>query len=121
MKHKHNHKSYKQCILVRKDLKMSAGKTASQTAHASVEAVFLSDKQKVNQWKDNGMKKVVLAVQDEEELIYFKKQADKSGLLAVIITDAGRTEIPPSTATCMAIGPDSEDKIDRITGKLKSL
>src|SRR3989344_7987944 len=106
MKHKHRPKEYKQCLLVRQDLGMSTGKIASQSAHASVEAVLRSDKQLVKQWRFDGMKKIILAVKNEEELLGFKKKAEESGLLAVMITDAGKTEISPGTLTCLAIGPD---------------
>ena len=41
----------KQVILVRKDLKLSRGKLASQCSHASVEAVLKSDKEKINEWR----------------------------------------------------------------------
>ena len=47
--------------------------------------------------------------------------ADKSKLVNALIKDAGLTEIPPGTITCLAIGPDEDKKIDKITGKLKIL
>ena len=31
--------------------------------------------------------------------------------------DAGRTQLEPNTFTVVAIGPDKEDRIDKITGK----
>ena len=110
----------KQVILVRKDLKLSLGKLSVQVSHASVEAVLKSNKDKVQEWR-NFSKKVVLKVKDEKELLKFKKLADKEKLVNVLIKDAGRTEIPPGTITCLAIGPDEDNKIDKITGKLKIL
>lgn len=112
---------YKQVILVRKDLKLPKGKLAAQCAHASVEAVFNSDKNKVAAWRSQGQKKVVLKVKDEKELIEFLNLAKAAKLKAALITDAGKTVIAPGTKTCLGIGPDSEEKIDAITGKLKML
>ena len=110
----------KQVILVRKDLKLSPGKLSAQVSHASVEAVLKSDKEKVNEWR-NFSKKVILKVKDEKELLNFKKLADKEKLVTALIKDAGRTEVKPGTITCLAIGPDEDEKIDKITGKLKIL
>lgn len=117
MKEKTN---YKMVILVRKDIKMSPAKLAVQCSHASVEAVLKSNKEKISEWR-NFSKKVILKVKDEEELLKFKKFADKSKLVNALIKDAGLTEIPPGTITCLAIGPDEDRKIDNLTGKLKML
>ena len=40
-------------------------------------------------------------------------------ILMKTLKDAGHTVVEPGTITCLGIGPDSEEKIDRITGKLK--
>jgi len=112
---------YKQVILVRKDLKMSKGKMSAQTAHASTEAVLKSHKDDITKWRNQGMKKAILKVEDEKELIKYKIQAEDSGLVVSLITDARRTELKPGTTTCLAIGPDKEEKIDQITGRLKLL
>jgi len=113
--------TYKQIILVRQDLKLPKGKLSAQAAHASVEAVLNSDKQKVREWRAEGMAKIVLKVKDEKELLFYLRQAKEAGLTAALITDAGRTVIAPGTNTCVSIGPDEEEKIDEITGKLPLL
>ena len=110
---------YKQVILVRQDLKLSAGKMSAQASHASVDAVLKTHKDDLNKWKDQGMKKSVLKVKDLDELLSYKRKADDAGLVNSLITDAGHTEIPAGTTTCLAIGPDKEEKIDKITGDLK--
>ena len=114
----------KQVIVVRTDLKMPKGKTAVQAAHASVEAVLKSlkhNKTMVETWRKHGMKKVVLKVENEQELIKYMQCAKDNGLITAMITDAGRTIVEPGTKTCIAIGPDDEDKIDAVTGNLKML
>ncbi|NOZ81087.1 MAG: peptidyl-tRNA hydrolase [DPANN group archaeon] len=109
----------KQVILVRADLNLPNGKMAAQVAHASVEAVGRSAEEKVSSWKEDGAKKVVLRVKDKEELFSYQQKAKAEGLVASVITDAGHTVVEPGTITCMAIGPDKEELIDRITGNLK--
>ena len=111
----------KQVILVRADLHLPKGKLAAQVAHAAVEAAFNSDKKIVAAWRREGSKKVVLKVKDDKELIAFKNFANDVGLKTALITDAGKTVIAPGTKTCLGIGPDEEEKIDAITGKLKML
>ncbi len=113
--------NYKMCILVRKDLGMGVGKIASQCSHASTEAAMKSSKSKLDKWKQQGMKKVILRVNSEEELMKYQKEASSHKLNHVLIKDAGKTQIEAGTRTCLAIGPDEENKIDKITGHLKIL
>lgn len=111
--------SLKQIILVRDDLKLPKGKMAAQCAHASVEAVLKSDKDKVREWRSEGMGKIVVKVTDRKELFRFLQAAKDAGLVTALITDAGKTVVAPGTETCMAIGPDDEENIDNLTGSLK--
>tara|TARA_B100000315_G_C14251412_1_gene439933 strand:+ start:50 stop:394 length:345 start_codon:yes stop_codon:yes gene_type:complete len=111
----------KQVIIVRKDLKMNSSKMSSQVAHASVDTVLKSSKEKVEKWRKEGMKKVVLKVEDEKELVEMYKLAKKKKLVCVLIKDAGRTFFKKATKTCVGIGPDLESKIDEVSGKLKML
>ncbi len=111
----------KMVILVRADLKLPKGKLAAQAAHAAVEAAHKSakhDKPQYDRWRREGQKKVVLKVSDEKELLSYFQAAKDSGLVTSLITDAGRTCIAPGTRTCVAIGPDLEDNIDKLTGEL---
>lgn len=110
---------YKQVILVRDDLKLPKGKLAAQVAHASVGAMIKSHKDDIDRWRKEGMKKVVLRVKDLEELLSYKKLAEDAGLMSSIIEDAGHTVVEPGTITCLGIGPDKEEKVDKVTGKLK--
>ena len=115
---------YKQVILVREDLAMSKGKTCAQVAHASLgsaEIAMEKCKSWYNAWKKEGQKKVVLKVKDEEEMRYYYEMAKKDMLPCYLVIDAGLTELPPHTPTALGIGPAPNEKIDRLTGKLKLL
>ena len=109
----------KQVILIRQDLKMPKGKAIVQASHASVDAVQKSSQLKLQKWRSEGSKKVVLKIKDKNELLKYKKLADEEKLKTALITDAGRTFFKEPTETCLAIGPDEDFKIDKITGKLK--
>lgn len=111
----------KQAILVRIDLKMEKGKLVAQGSHASVEAVMESSKNKVMDWREEGMKKIVLKVKDKKELLDYKKKAENLGLVTALITDAGLTFFDKPTITCLGIGPDDDEKIDSITKDIKLL
>ena len=105
-------------ILVRQDLKLPKGKLAVQVAHASVEAVLKSSKLNVAKWRGH-QKKIVLKVKDIKELFFFEKLASDSGFVTAVIRDAGKTVVRPGTVTCVAIGPEKEESLDSMTGKLK--
>ncbi len=109
----------KQVILVRQDLKLPKGKLAVQVAHASVNALVKSHKDDIKKWQSQGQKKVVLKVSDQDELFSYKTKAEDIGLIVALVTDAGKTVLEPGTITCLGIGPDKEERIDKITGKLK--
>ena len=110
---------FKQAILVRKDLKMSKGKTAVQVAHGAVEAVLKSRKSNISKWRLFGQKKICLKVNSEKELYKNNQVAKDLGLKTALIKDAGRTELKPGTITVLAIGPDKEEKINKMTKDLE--
>jgi PTH2 family peptidyl-tRNA hydrolase len=112
---------YKQVIVVRKDLKLSPGKLAVQVAHASLDAYRKAGASLRSEWEQEGAKKVVVKVENQEELLKAFSMAKEARLPCSLIKDAGRTELPPGTITAVAIGPSEEGKIDKITGQLKLL
>ncbi len=115
---------YKMVIAVRTDLKLSKGKTAAQVAHAAVNCAFASKKKDPStfeKWYSEGQRKVVVKVADLTGLFEIKMMADAQGMTNSVITDAGRTEIPSGTITCIGIGPGKGSDVDKVTGELTML
>lgn len=102
---------------------MGKGKIGAQCSHASIGAMDKTLKKEpklVEEWKENGMAKVVLKVSSEKELLELFETAKKL-LPTALIHDAGRTQIEPGTPTCIGIGPARKSEIDRFTKHLKLL
>lgn len=112
---------YKQVIVVRSDLKMSKGKTAAQCSHAAVSSLDHTDKKILAAWKREGQKKVVVKAKGETELFELKSKCEKLKLPNSLVVDAGLTELAPGTPTVLAIGPEKEEKINKVTGSLALL
>lgn len=112
---------YKQVIVIREDLNLSVGKAAAQASHACHEAAKRANKKILKEWEEEGQKKVVLGSKDLKQLKELKKHADKLKLANCLISDAGLTQIKKGTITALGIGPDKENKINKVTGLLKLL
>jgi PTH2 family peptidyl-tRNA hydrolase len=112
---------YKQCLIIRNDVKMSCGKRCAQAAHASIGAFNTADKALQKAWFSEGQKKVVLKANDERTLYELKVIAERAGISSSLIQDAGLTEIPPGTITALGLGPARTEDLDKITGNLTLL
>ena len=118
---------------------MRRGKEIAQAAHASL-GVILNEmvesdhsrdvfdyKRKVlfmdstlEQWINGPFTKICLVVNSEQELLEIYAKAKEAKLRTILITDNGKTEfngVP--TNTCIAIGPNYAEDIDKITKELK--
>lgn len=133
----------KQVIVVRKDLKMRKGKLAAQVAHASMAVLldgmanmyYVNDDVIVNdkslhlrqdepwyEWINGSFVKIVLYVEFEDAIHALANRCHFMKIPCAVITDAGKTEFHGEpTVTCIAIGPDYSEKIDKITGDLPLL
>ncbi len=112
---------FKQCLIIRNDIKMSCGKRCAQAAHASIGAYNNADKSLQKSWLSEGQKKVVLRANDERTLYELKVIAERAGISSSLIQDAGMTEILPGTITALGLGPAKSEDLDKITGTLTLL
>lgn len=111
-------------LVTRSDLPLSAGKLAAQVAHAAVACVLLTKKNKSEwfaRWQREGAKKVVVRVEALEDFFPLEEQAKRLGIMTMIVTDAGHTEIVEGTRTVLGIGPAPTALIDQVTGELPLL
>lgn len=115
---------HKQAVVVVRSLKMGVGKTAAQVGHAVVLCVLRAqshDKRTLARWVESGQMKIVLKVDVEKELYPLKAHAEDLGLTTALVSDAGHTQLPPGTTTCLGIGPGTASAIDAVVGHLKLL
>lgn len=121
--------THKQVIVVRKDLKMKGGKLGAMVAHASL-AVILDlfktelgkDDTRAKPWLEGSFKKVCVYVSSEAELLEVHEKAKELGILTSLIKDSGLTTFHNiATYTTVAVGPDTEENINKITGHLPLL
>jgi PTH2 family peptidyl-tRNA hydrolase len=67
-------------------------------------------------WLDGAFAKIVLMVHSEEHLLELYNLANLQGLRTSLILDEGRTVFKGvPTHTCVAIGPNLIERIDRVT------
>ncbi|MBP1928190.1 PTH2 family peptidyl-tRNA hydrolase [Methanolinea mesophila] len=112
---------WKQCIILRSDIRMSCGKSCAQAAHAAIIAYERCDQKLRKRWFAEGQKKVVLKVSGERALFELKVIAEQAGISTGLVQDAGLTEIAPGTITALGLGPARSEDLDRITGDLSLL
>jgi PTH2 family peptidyl-tRNA hydrolase len=133
--------SPKQVIIIRKDLNMRKGKMIAQGAHASMKVIadmmqqsgvwfsgdhkdFIKENKltivvdsPLDKWLNGIFKKIVVGAENLNDMITAYNEAKKQGIPCSLIEDAGLTEFGGQvTITAAAIGPDSPEKIDKITG-----
>lgn len=108
----------KMLFAVRKDLDMGKGKIAAQVAHAAVScALYASryDKRNFRSWMDQGQKKIVIKVDNLEELLSLEHRLRDLKIHICEVTDAGYTQVPSGSLTCFGTSPVRSSLIDPVT------
>jgi PTH2 family peptidyl-tRNA hydrolase len=112
---------YKLVIAVREDIEFSPGKMAAQVAHAAVMASLEARAKTAkwfSEWIREGQKKVVVRAESLGELKELEAAARRLKLSTAMVEDAGMTELPPGTVTCLGVGPGPNNIVDQVTGNL---
>jgi len=111
-------------LVIRGELRLTAGKAAVQAAHAAVmltRRAESKDAGALDAWLADGQMKIALEVPTLSDLEALERRARADGIPAVWVEDAGHTEVAPGTRTCLGLGPARAAALDRITGDLPLL
>jgi peptidyl-tRNA hydrolase, PTH2 family len=116
--------AYKMVLVIRGELRLTAGKAAVQVAHAAVMLVLQAQHRRgdsLERWLSEGQKKIAVVSPTLTEMIDLQTEASRQGIPTVWVDDAGFTEVPPGTRTCLGLGPATSIELDKITGELALL
>jgi PTH2 family peptidyl-tRNA hydrolase len=111
-------------LVVRGELRMTAGKAAVQVAHAAVmlyQAAERRHRELLDAWVAQGQKKIAVVASSLAELEDIQRRARALSVPNVFVEDAGLTEVPAGTRTVLGIGPARSESIDSLTGHLPLL
>lgn len=109
--------------------KNNVSETGQQTFELSYEEpIGINGEEGIyNNWVNGIYTKVVLGVENEEELMkVYRKFQDKTlfpnGLPLALITDIGKTEFHgTATVTCLGVGPFISEELDKVTKDIFNL
>ncbi|MCI4357929.1 MAG: peptidyl-tRNA hydrolase Pth2 [Thermoplasmata archaeon] len=111
-------------LVVRGELRLTAGKAAVQVAHAAVLLALSArarERSTLARWEAEGQKKIAVVAESLAEMQGIERKARSLGVPTVFVEDAGLTEVPPGTRTVLGLGPARASEIDRLTGSLPLL
>lgn len=111
----------KMVLVVRGELRLSGGKIAAQVAHAAVDLALRAEARApaaFEAWVRGGQRKIVLVCPTMEEMLRLEREARARQIPTAWVEDAGLTEVPPGTRTCLGFGPSPSSLVDAVTGDL---
>ena len=111
-------------LVLRGELRLTAGKAAVQAAHAAVmlvERARARQSELLDEWLRQGQKKIAVVASTLDDLTELDRKARSEGIPTVWVEDAGLTEVAPGTKTCLGLGPSRSRTLDPLTGSLPLL
>jgi PTH2 family peptidyl-tRNA hydrolase len=106
-------------VVVRTDFHMGRGKIASLVADTALAVTVSGGARAVRGWLRAGRGTIVLRVSGEDRLCGLGQQALNRGLPALLVRDAGHTQVAPGSAVCLAIGPATAKRVEAVTRGLR--
>ena len=111
-------------LVVRGELRLTTGKVAAQVAHGAVMLAHRIEREsptRFTDWWKNGQRKIVLEARTLDQMEELDRSARARRIPTAWVEDAGLTEVPPGTRTCLALGPAQDFEIDPVTAGLPLL
>lgn len=113
-------------IIIRTDLGMSSGKSATQAVHVAISCykkALQRNPKEIKIWEYDGQPKIVLKPNQAGDGVLYSlvKTAERYKLVTCIINDTKQTGMKQGQVTAIGIGPGKVGKIHQITGHLKLL
>lgn len=111
-------------LVIRNDLNMSEGKIVSQTSHAVADLIMNNEHSSplywelFDLWSQTGMKIVTLCCDSQDQITRIENTCKELKVPHTVVRDAGRTQVPEGSVTCMGIGPLAEQTAKKLTGNL---
>lgn len=103
-------------LILNHDLKMSKGKALTQLAHA-LSHLYAHPTQMIASWQQHGEPKILLKAGAKR---LAELHTALRGICAVHrVYDAGRTQIPQGSFTCLCVGPVRKETVEEHLGSLK--
>lgn len=116
---------YRLYAIIRGDLDMDKGKTASQAGHAFLDAYLIAQEERpetIPQYKTNHGIKITLKAKNLYALERAYVEAKAAGIPCALITDLGYTVFDGKpTITALGIGPARQEEIRNITKRFQLL
>lgn len=128
--------TFKQVFIINSGLGMGKGKIAGQVAHATVyymeeillyiegqapENKRLFERFVVWRKEDHGLMKKIVLKATEDEMKKIICELTIRGIEKFTVYDAGLTQIPEGSFTCIVVEPLEEETCDELFGHLKLL
>ncbi|MGI0132540.1 MAG: aminoacyl-tRNA hydrolase [Thermoplasmata archaeon] len=115
---------HKMVLVVRGELRLTAGKAAVQVAHGAVMLYQAAERRStaaLKAWLAEGQRKIAVVAPTLADLEEIQRRARAAGVPCLFVEDAGLTEVPAGTRTVLGLGPARAEAIDALTRHLPLL
>ena len=111
-------------IIVNNDLSMGKGKIIAQCCHGVCDVIrrFATQKDEIyRSWLKDGQKKIVIKATQKQLIALLNEFTNNTNVWCHGVYDAGLTQIPENSLTCVVFRPLANNQIPEIIKSLKLL